>query len=194
MIEKLIKGNKKFREEIFIPGELGKLSEGQNPKTCWIGCSDSRVPPAIITSSGNGDLFAHRNIANIVPPHHPETGAVLEYAVMNLKVKQIVVCGHYGCGGIAALLQGVDHRTHIGHWLKHAEESMHRVKKLPDFDGMKEDKILRLMVEENLRIQKANVMTYPFVRNAVNNKTLRVHMVVYDLKTGRLKMLRESAK
>lgn len=194
MIDKLIEGNKKFCEEIFGPEHLDRLAEGQQPHTCWIGCSDSRVPPAIITGCGDGDLFVHRNVANLVPPHDTETGAVLEYAVKVLKVKQIVLCGHYGCGGIFALLRGVDHRTHIGHWLENAGEALRNLQKRPDFADMPEENALRFLVEENLRVQFRHTMAYPFVREVVKNKQLRVHMVVYDLATGRLNKLNDDGK
>ena len=114
---------------------------------------------------------------------------MLEYAVEHLHVKQIVLCGHYGCGGVTAMLQGADHRTHIGHWLRHGEEALERLRKHTDIAAMPEKKAVNLLVEENLRVQRAHAMTYPFVRAAVKSRNLRVHMLIYDLETGRLKQI-----
>ena len=191
MITHLLKGNKKFRDEIFIPGHLERLTAGQHPHTCWIGCSDSRVPESLLTGAGDGELFVHRNIANLVPEHQTETGAVLEYAVEALHVKQIVLCGHYGCGGLTELLRGVDHRTHIGHWLRNGEKALDHLRKHPEFASLPEKKALKLLVEENLRVQRSHTMAYPFVRAAVKSRDLRVHMLVYDLESGRLKKLKD---
>jgi len=192
MISELLKGNRKFREDVFLPEHLERFASGQHPQICWIGCSDSRVPETLVTGTGDGDLFVHRNVGNMVPTHQAEMGAVLEYAVEVLHVKLIVLCGHYGCGGLTELLRGVDHRTHIGHWLRNGEEALNRLKKRPDFEGMAEKKALKLLVEENLHVQHAHAMTYPFVRAAVKSGKLKIQMLVYDLETGRLKKLKES--
>ena len=108
MPNKLLEGNKKFVKNVFVPDHLSSLKYAQKPHTCWIGCSDSRVPPGLITGTGDGELFVHRNVANVVPPNDPAVGAVLEFAVEHLKVEQIALCGHYGCGGMAALWKGLE--------------------------------------------------------------------------------------
>jgi len=191
MLSKLLNGNKLFRAGVFGPEHLERFAAGQHPAACWIGCSDSRVPETLITGTGDGEMFVHRNIANLVPTHQSETGAVLEYAVEVLHVKDIILCGHYGCGGLTELLRGVDHRTHIGHWLGNAEEALHRLSGRPDFKALPEKEALRLLVEENLRVQRSHAMTYPFVRDAVHGNALSIHLLVYDLETGSLKKLKE---
>lgn len=193
MINKLLKGNKEFVRDVFNVEHLERFAKGQHPHTCWIGCSDSRVPENLITGTGDGELFVHRNIANIIPAHQTEEGAVLEYAVEVLHVKQIVLCGHYGCGGLTELLHGVDHRTHIGHWLRHGEEALHRLQKRPGFHDLPRVEALNLLVEENLHLQRSNALSYPFVRQAVKKHDLQIHLLIYDLKTGRLHKLEERA-
>jgi carbonic anhydrase len=192
MVEKLLRGNKKFREEIFGPEHLERFAKGQHPDTLWIGCSDSRVPETLLTGSGDGELFVHRNVGNLVPEHQSETGAALEYAVEHLRVKEIVICGHYGCGGLTALLRGVDHRTHIGHWLRNAEKALHHLQAgRPGFADLPEEEALKLLVEENLRVQRMHAISYPFVRDAVKNHGLHLHILIYDLATGVLRELKE---
>ncbi len=190
MPRELIEGNKRFRKEIFDPENLKRLVAGQNPHTCWIGCSDSRVPASLITGAGAGDVFVHRNIANIVPPNDPSAGAVLEYAVGHLKVKRIALCGHYNCGGLTALWRGPDKGTLVDDWLQNASKALKRVRALDNAAGFSEEKAIRLLVEENLRVQKDNLLTYPFVRATVKKGALEINMLIYDLKTGRLKELK----
>jgi len=190
MPKELLQGNKRFREEVFVPKNLSRLAAGQSPHTCWIGCSDSRVPASMITGADAGDLFVHRNIANIVPPNDPSAGAVLEYAVGHLKVKRIALCGHYNCGGLTALWRGPEKGTLVGDWLQNASKALKRVRAIDNIDKLPEPKAIRLLVEENLRVQKDNLLTYPFVRAAVKKGTLDIDLIIYDLETGRLKKMK----
>ena len=123
--EKLISGHHRFRQKFDSEHEVfQRLAEdGQNPKVLWIGCSDSRVVPELITGADPGELFDVRNIANIVPPPGSAacaTGAAIEYAVVHLEVTHIVVCGHTECGGIKALESppSADSEPHIASWLE----------------------------------------------------------------------------
>ena len=104
--QKLIQGNKIYAETRLFqdPDYFKKLSQGQTPTYLWIGCSDSRVPANEITSTRSGEIFVHRNIANVVVHTDTNILSVLEYAVKYLGVKHIIVCGHYGCGGVAAAM------------------------------------------------------------------------------------------
>ena len=119
-----------FNQEKQFYIDLAK--KGQHPKVCWIGCSDSRVVPEIIMGALPGDMFVIRNIANIVPPQNAKEhciGSVLEYAVFELKVSHIIICGHTGCGGIKALLEETQSikNSPISQWLKHAYLAKERI-------------------------------------------------------------------
>ena len=105
MIDKLLEGNRKFREGFFRENleHYRELTKGQNPSVLWIGCSDSRIQSGHITQAMPGTLFIHRNIGNIAPLHDWNFATVLEYAIRHLKVKDIVICGHSDCGAIKAL-------------------------------------------------------------------------------------------
>lgn len=190
MPKKLLDGNKKYVKDVFVPQGLSKLKAGQSPHTCWIGCSDSRVPSSSITGALPGDIFVHRNVANLVPADDDNVGAVLEYAVGHLKVERIVICGHYGCGGLTALWRGPEKGTIVAEWLKYGAPALRRVKAIPGVSKMSEAAALKLLVEENLRVQKGNLLKYPFVKKAVKNETLDIDLLVYDLATGRLKELK----
>ena len=187
----MLDGNKQFVEKVFGPGNLARLKDGQKPHTCWIGCSDSRAPAGLITGTGAGELFVYRNLANIVPPDDPAMGAVLEYAVEHLKVGQIVLCGHYGCGGMAALWKGLEKGTRVAGWLKNGNAALKRVRERGDAANLTEAKALRLLVEENLRVQREHLLRYPLVRDALKKEHVRIHVVVYDIATGRLKELKK---
>lgn len=107
-LERLIENNRRWRAET-LSSEGGsyfsQLATGQSPKYLWIGCSDSRVPPELITGSKSGEMFVHRNIANLVVANDMNLLSVIAYAVEHLKVQDIVICGHYGCGGVHASMQ-----------------------------------------------------------------------------------------
>jgi carbonic anhydrase len=187
MAKKLLEGNKRYVSEVFAPQGLARLKDGQKPHTCWIGCSDSRVPSSSVTSSLPGELFVHRNVANMAPPDDTNVGAVLEYAVEHLKVERIVLCGHYGCGGLTALWRGPEKGTIVADWLKNGNAALRRVKSRPDAQKLTEEKAIKLLVEENLRVQKKNLLKYSFVKHAVKAERLKIDLLVYDLATGRLK-------
>src|SRR5213594_5204553 len=110
-IDQLLLNNQKFVEDQLRldPAYFDNLAEGQHPEFLWIGCSDSRVPPDRITGTDPGDMFVHRNIANLVVQTDMNLLSVLQYAVEVLKVSHVIVCGHYGCGGVKAAMSGVHH-------------------------------------------------------------------------------------
>ena len=127
-LEKMKKGNAifsdKFKENEKLYHDL--VENGQHPKVLWVGCSDSRVVPEFTVNANAGDLFVTRNIANIVPPenaHDNNSSSVLEYAVQHLKVEHIIICGHTGCGGITALVNGAPEDSKIEKWLEHAKQA-----------------------------------------------------------------------
>ena len=110
MIEEFLSGNRRFIDEEFSKNSAyySDLAESQHPKILWIGCSDSRVSEDVITNSKPGSIFVHRNVANIVAFNDINIASIIEYGVTHLKIPDIVVCGHYNCGGIQAMLDGVE--------------------------------------------------------------------------------------
>ncbi len=174
------------------PTYFDKLSNGQNPPVLWIGCSDSRVPANQITNTLPGDIFVHRNIANVVAHTDMNMLSVLDYAVNILKVKHVIVCGHYGCGGVNAAL-GNKQVGIIDNWLRNIRDvyRMHEkeMSKITD----QTEKFNRL-VELNAIEGAANVMNTSIVQNAWSNaQELSIHAWVYSLKTGIIKDLKVSS-
>ena len=188
--QNLINGYRKFREKYRSDHEVfDRLAvEGQDPKVMWIGCSDSRVVPELITGADPGELFGLRNIANVVPPASSAacaTGAAVEYAVIHLGVDHIVVCGHTECGGIAALAvdPDPDSQPHITSWLDLARPARERVLAR----GIAEEDQYLETIKTNVLLQFDNLRTYPCVADGELNGTLRLHGWLYDLHTGTIK-------
>lgn len=159
-------------------------SEHQSPDTLYIGCADSRVIPELLTTSAPGELFVVRNVANLVPPAdhaHSSVGAALEYAIQALHVSHIVVCGHYGCGGVKAMIEGVaPSMPELKSWLSEATLANAAAReRTADSEEQWRD-----AVEENVLDQLANLPSYPCVRDRLAAKTLTLHGWVYDLKGG----------
>src|SRR5258706_14599509 len=123
-IEQLLENNKAFvtRQLQLDPDYFDKLAEGQHPEFLWIGCSDSRVPPDRITGTSPGDMFVHRNIPNLVVQTAMNLLSGLQYAVEVLQVKHVIVCGHYGCGGVKAAM-GHEHHGLIANWLRTVKDT-----------------------------------------------------------------------
>jgi len=164
--------------------------DGQKPAFLWIGCSDSRVQPDHFTQAAPGGLFVHRNIANLVRHDDANLMAVLEFAVMNLGVDDIVVCGHYGCGGIAASL-GTLPVGPVGHWLEHVVDVLDAHRDAVESIEAPEERINRL-VEINVRDQLLHLAQTSTIRTAFSNgRDIRLHGWVYDLRDGLIKPLLE---
>ena len=171
------------------PQFFARLAHGQSPRLLWIGCSDSRVPAEELLGCGPGELFVHRNVANIVAYNDINVAAVIEYALTVLRVPDIVVCGHYGCGGIRAACQAKLPASYVGDWLMIA----HRAKTMVDArlasDGARpadEDAYLRIVVEANVRLQLEHLGNLTVVRRQWDETpgVPRLHGWVYDLATG----------
>ncbi len=185
--KKLIDGYRRFREKYRSDHAVfDRLAEeGQDPKVLWIGCSDSRVVPELITGADPGELFDVRNIANIVPPASSgacATGAAVEYAVIHLSVHHIVVCGHTECGGIAALAADLEpeKQPHIRSWLEFARPAREQVLA----SGTAEEDIYPETIKANVLQQIANLRSYPCVADGEREGTLTIHGWLYDLHTG----------
>jgi carbonic anhydrase len=165
------------------PDFFKRLEAQQGPQYLWIGCSDSRVPANEIVDLAPGELFVHRNVANLAPPQDANYLSVLQFAVDVIKVRHIIVVGHYGCGGIAAAVDG-KRRGLVDHWLHPIrevyEEHQHALTAIPD-----EKKRLDLLCELNVRRQVKNVASDVFVQDAwARGQSLHVHGWVYSLGSG----------
>ena len=191
-----IKGIKEFKDIHFKENEIlfkELVEKGQNPKALFIGCSDSRIIPALITNSKPGDLFVVRNIGNMVPPFKPDddfhgTAAAIEYAVSVLNVEDIIVCGHSKCGMCRALYEqdkitGIE-LIHVKNWLKLGDDVKEQVlsiyKENPDID------MYELTEKINVLYQLKNLLTYPKIKEKVENNSLRLHGWYYRIETGEI--------
>jgi len=174
------------------PEFFTRLSKQQAPEFLWIGCSDSRVPANQITSLEPGEVFVHRNIANLVVHTDLNCLSVIQYAVEVLKVKHIIVCGHYGCGGIKAALE--NHKSGlIDCWLHHVKDVIRFNE--DKFEGLSHDEKLNLLCELNVKEQVRNICNTTIVQAAwEQGKELSVHGWVYSIKNGILKDLEDSHK
>ncbi|WP_113652069.1 carbonic anhydrase [Pedobacter namyangjuensis] len=191
-LENLLQGNKDFVERTLDedPNYFEKLSAGQKPPVLWIGCSDSRVPADKITNTMPGDIFVTRNIANVVTHTDISMLSVLDYSVNVLKIKHIIVCGHYGCGGVAAA-HGNKQVGLIDNWLRNIKD-VYRFNQ-QEVDGLPEDQKIDRLVELNAIHSANNVISTSIVQNAwANGQELSVHAWVYSLKTGLINDLKST--
>ena len=194
MVKELATGFKNFRATYFAKKSqiLQKLAkDGQSPNTMVICCSDSRVEPSILFGTGPGDLFIVRNVANLVPPfaskNSVSTGAALEYAVKNLRVKDIIVLGHAHCGGVAALCKKINNEKEntkdqstdfIESWVDIAKPALSEI----DFNDKKEN--IEVKSERAVVVYSYNnLLTYPWINDAINMKTLEIHAWWLDFKS-----------
>ncbi|THB66964.1 MAG: carbonate dehydratase [Gammaproteobacteria bacterium] len=190
VLEKLFENNKKWAESVKCedPDFFKRLSEQQKPEYLWIGCSDSRVPANEIVGMMPGEVFVHRNIANQVIHTDINCLSVIQYAVDVLKVKHIIVCGHYGCGGIRAAMDDKEHGL-IDNWLRNVSDvyKKHRA----EVDNIESEELkTRRMCELNVIEQVINVCETTVVRNAwKRGQELAIHGWVYGLEDGILKDL-----
>ena len=193
MITSLLDGNKRFVTEVFDRERdyFEELAKTQRPTVLWIGCSDSRVPVNTITQTKAGDVFVHRNVANIVATNDWNLSAVLEFTINHLKIPDIVVCGHYGCGGIAAMDEELIDDRYIPIWLNNAYKAKEKVdeKLLSLRIKISQEQRMQLIVEENVRLQLEHLREYPFVRAAMQEKKLSIHGWVYDMSNGEIKVV-----
>lgn len=160
------------------------LSKGQNPDILYIGCSDSRVTAEEMMGVSPGDAFVHRNIANMVPNTDLSSMAVIDFAVVHLKVNHIVVCGHYYCGGVKAAMQSQDLGI-LNPWLRNIRDvyRIHR-DELENLTG--EDERYKRLVELNVQEQCVNVIKTAEVQRAIRERNLTVHGWVFDIHSGKL--------
>ena len=188
--KKLLENNKNWvaNQLAIDPVYFEKLANSQNPEYLWIGCSDSRVPANQITGTSPGDIFVHRNIANMVVHSDMNMLSVLSYAVEVLKVKHIIVCGHYGCGGVIAAMENKQFGL-IDNWLRHIKD-VYRLH-FKELDAIKDNKQRTdRLVELNVIEQVHDLGKTSIVQNAwKREQPLHIHGWVYDVKDGIIKDL-----
>ena len=191
--EQLLVENKSWAAEMLKvdPAYFKKLSELQTPEYLWIGCSDSRVPANQITGTNPGEIFVHRNVANLVINTDVNVLSVLDYAVNHLKVKHVIVCGHYGCGGIKAAIARQDFKPVLNMWLRNIKDvyRIHRSELDLIFD---EEKKADRLVELNVMEQVFNLAKTSIIQRAwKNDQRPDLHGWVYGLKDGIIKPVYE---
>ena len=166
------------------PGFFDRLLHLQTPEFLWIGCSDSRVPANQITGTDPGEIFVHRNIANVVINTDVNLLSVLDYAVNHLKVKHVIVCGHYGCGGIKAAMAKTDYRPVLNMWLRNIKD-VYRLNR-EELDAFDNDEIRSdRLVELNVREGVMNLARTSIIQRAWQNEQRPdLHGWVYGLKDG----------
>ena len=180
----LLENNRAWAEGISAqdPDFFKKLAGQQNPEYLWIGCSDSRVPANQITGLAPGEVFVHRNVANIVAETDFNVLAVLQYAVDVLKVRHIIVCGHYGCGGVRAALENFRHGM-IDNWLAGIRSLSRRHKE--ELDALEPDSAVDRLCELNVLSQTAHVARTTILEDAwERGQKLSIHSWIYRLDTG----------
>jgi len=187
-MKKLIQGIVEFRKNLTeeFRNLFANLALGQKPDTLFIACSDSRVVPNLFASTNPGDLFVLRNIGNLIPPasaplQDNSASAVLEFAVLNLGVSDIIVCGHSECGAMQALVEGMACQgcSHVESWLKYGEESVNRVR-----NGFVIDPTLtepNQISQVNVLQQIEHIQTYPFIQERIEKGDLRLHVWWFDI-------------
>lgn len=184
--ELLLNGNRSWATQKILedPGFFERLQHQQTPEFLWIGCSDSRVPANQITDTDPGEIFVHRNVANVVMNTDVNLFSVLDYAVNHLKVKHVIVCGHYGCGGIKAAITNADYKPVLNMWLRNIKDvyRLHRA----ELDSYKDEQIKwDRLVELNVQEGIMNLAKTSIIQRAWKNESRPdLHGWVYGLKDG----------
>ena len=198
-MHKLIEGVNKFYREAYPKhrGLFARLARNQEPSALFITCSDSRVVPNLFLQADPGELFLIRNAGNIVPPKGSTEGgtiASIEYAVVALGVRDVVICGHSDCGAMKGILhpEKVAHMPVVAKWVEHARgarEAVHR--EFPDLD---DNTVAELLVDYNVIAQVRNLLTYDFIRERVEAGKLEIYGWTYDIRTGMIRGMDESGR
>ena len=185
-LDRVFKNNEAWVKKQLATSEnyFEDLGKGQNPELLYIGCSDSRVTAEDLMGLGPGEVFVHRNIANMVSGIDLNAMSVVEYAVTHLKVNHVVVCGHYACGGVKAAMQSADMGVLNG-WLRNIRD-VYRIHKV-ELNGIEdEEKKYDRLVELNVKEQCVNLIKTAAVQKAYRDRGLQVHGWVFDVHTGKL--------
>lgn len=192
--KQLIEGFQRFRKRSFADDDAqfhDLVQFGQTPSTLVVGCCDSRVDPALILDCAPGDLFVIRNVANLVPPaenqgHYHGTSAALEFGVRNLAVQHIIVLGHAHCGGIHALLEGgvAKDDSFIAEWMRIADAAREQIEQ--ELAGASSEVRHRACEQQAILVSLSNLMTFPWIRERVEQGRLALHGWYFDIERGEL--------
>ena len=191
-MQKLIEGIHHFQSNLFSPQRelFERLADGQHPDALFITCSDSRISPNLITQTDPGELFIIRNAGNIVPPHGIPVGgeqATIEFALVGLGIKDIIVCGHSHCGAIEGLLNLESIRESLPAvcaWLNNAEATRRIVKE--KYPQLSNAELLNVAIQENVLVQLENLRTHPAVAAGLSRGDLKLHGWVYKIESGKV--------
>lgn len=198
-MDKLLRGLREFQEH-YIPSHqelMQELAKGQHPRVLFIGCSDSRVDPTIITQSEIGDLFIIRNAGNIIPPYEATNGgegATIEYAMEALNIKQVIICGHTQCGAMKGLLQlgELEEKMPLVYdWLNYTAATRKLV--FDHYGDRSKKEKLDLLVAQNVLTQIDNLRTYPSIHSKLHTGELSIHGWIYHIENGQLLAYDEEA-
>ena len=194
MLDQLLANNRAWAKAITAndPDFFRRLADQQNPEYLWIGCSDSRVPANQITGLAPGEVFVHRNVANVVAETDFNVLAVIQYAVDVLKVRHIIICGHYGCGGVRAALENFRHGM-IDNWLA-GIRSLSRAHR-EELSTLEPDAAVDRLCELNVLAQARHVARTTILLDAwERGQEISIHSWIYRLHTGLITPLREPIK
>jgi len=191
-MHKLVRGIHHFQDNLFSSQRelFERLARGQTPDALFITCSDSRINPNLITQTEPGELFILRNAGNIVPPHKVAAGgeeATIEFAIVGLGIRDIIVCGHSHCGAVNALLapDGVgDSMPALCSWLNYAESVRRIIQK--KYSDLTQEQLLNVAIQENVLVQLENLRTHPAVAKALAREALNLHGWVYKFESGQV--------
>jgi carbonic anhydrase len=188
-MQKLVQGIHHFQRNIFSSQRelFERLADGQNPDALFITCSDSRINPNLITQTEPGELFIVRNAGNIVPPYGASgcgEAAAVEFAVVGLGVKDIIICGHSCCGAMKGLLdpKSLEGLPLMTDWLKHAESTRWVIRE--KYEELDMEAKLNVTIQENVLRQLENLRTHPSVAAGISRGSLKLHGWVYKIETG----------
>ena len=201
VLQELKVGIRRFRTEVYPKNEetyIKAVSEPQTPHALFITCADSRIDPEMITQSGPGDLFVTRNVGNLVPAYGEMMGgvsAVIEYAVMALKVQHVVVCGHSDCGAMKGLLnpESLEKMPTVRSWLKNAHAALSVADSLAE-PNEKPSTLMRRLTEENVLLQLQHLRTHPSVAGAMAREELTISGWVYDIGKGEVSISEDGGR
>jgi carbonic anhydrase len=189
VVQQLVAGIHRFKRDVFRRQRefFEELAKGQEPQSLFITCSDSRIDPNLITHTDPGDLFVLRNAGNIIPAYGATTGgevATIEFAIMGLGVRDIVVCGHSHCGAMKGVLDpsSVAEMPAVADWLKNAEATRRIIR--AKYSQLSGEALLDAAIEENVLMQIENLQTHPAVAVALAEDKLKLHAWVYEIETG----------
>jgi carbonic anhydrase len=190
-MQKLVDGLHHFQNEIFSSQRqfFENLCRGQHPVACFITCSDSRINPNLITNTEPGELFIVRNAGNLVPPHGTSNNgeaAAVEFAVVALGVKDIIVCGHTHCGAMSGLLQldKLGDMPAVREWLRHAEATERIVKE--NYTHLEGEALVTATAEENVLVQVEHLRTLPAIAARLARGAVKLHAWMYKIQTGEM--------